>query len=72
MWGERGDEDDSLRIEIQCVGHLNIKDIDFEGCLYALNDDFYNFCSEKEIRGKNNSDTISIIKCYKAWGIKLK
>lgn len=67
IWGSNLDYDEDVKdddniINIRCKGHLKINDIDFDDLLYAFNDDFYNFCSEKEIRGKLSGDTIDVIK----------
>lgn len=50
-------------INIRCKGYLKFDDIDWKMMLYAYNDDFYHFTNEKEIRGNNGGDTITILSC---------
>ena len=67
IWGNNMDyyEGDEKIVDIRCVGHLKLDDIDFKDCLYAMNDDYHNFTDEQEIRGKNGGNSIKVIMCKK-------
>ena len=48
---------------VQCKGHLNINDIDWEMMKYAFDDDIYHFSQESEIRGVDGGNSIKVIEC---------
>jgi hypothetical protein len=62
VWGG-GHYEGEETFDITCVGHLNIKDIDWEMMKYAFNDDGWHFGSESEIRGVNGGNAIKVIEC---------
>ena len=62
VWGG-GHYEGEETFDITCVGHLKIKDIDWEMMKYAFNDDGWHFGSESEIRGINGSNSIKVVKC---------
>ena len=62
VWGG-GHYEGEETFDVTCVGHLKIKDIDWEMMKYAFNDDPYNFGSESEIRGVNGGNYIKIVGC---------
>ena len=59
IWGEGQYEAETYLV--QCKGHLNINDIDWEMMKYAFNDDIYHFSQESEIRGVNGGNSIKVI-----------
>jgi hypothetical protein len=61
IWGEGQYEAETYLV--QCKGHLNINDIDWEMMKYAFNDDIYHFSQESEIRGVNGGNSIKVIEC---------
>lgn len=62
VWGG-GHYEGEETFDITCVGHLKIKDIDWEMMKYAFNDDGWHFGSESEIRGVNGGNSIKVVKC---------
>ena len=46
-----------------CIGHLKIKDIDWQMMKYAYKDDYWHFTSESEIRGVNGGNSIKVVDC---------
>ena len=62
VWGG-GHYEGEETFDITCVGHLKIKDIDWEIMKYAFKDDGWHFGSESEIRGVNGGNCIKVIEC---------
>ena len=63
IWGDREDGLDDRRLEYQCVGYLNLGNINWEIMLSLINsegDDFAYLIEEKEIRGN-----VKIKECYR-------
>jgi hypothetical protein len=65
IWGDRGDGLDDRRVEYQCIGILEIENIDWESMRFAYEDFYPHFVEELEIRAKKPNDNIRIINCYK-------
>jgi hypothetical protein len=63
IWGDRGDGLDNQRIEYQCIGLLDISNIDWKMMRYVFDTDFNYLVDEYEIRAEKNN--IDIIKCYR-------
>ena len=61
IWGDGQYEEETYII--QCKGHLDISDIDWEMMKYAYDDDIYHFSQESEIRGVNGGNSIKVVDC---------
>jgi len=64
IWGGNADfrNDNKENIfDILITGHLKLKNIDFNDLVYAFKDDYYNFISEKEIRGLKGGNSVKVI-----------
>jgi len=65
IWGDRADGLDDKRVEYQCVGSLDINNIDWDRLREAFDDFYPHFVEEKEIRTNNTKKNIEIQTCYK-------
>ena len=61
IWGNM--DNDQKYVNIRCVGHLELNNIDWNDMIHAINDDFYHFCYEYEIRALDFSNKIDVIEC---------